>query len=203
MLKKILTGIGLVALMAAVFYGTRSYYTISDVDAKEQSQVLLEKIKTVAKLVTVEGYFSEIYSYEDYWKFDLGMFQKRALIRVKGKVSVGYDLSKMNVEALPLEKTLIISNLPDPEIISLEHDLDYYDITEGTFNSFTKDDYNRMNKNAKDMIKNHDSINDLYLAAESQNEEMIDLIRFMAEGSGWKVRFLRRGEELIIDSLKN
>ena len=61
----------------------------------EQSQVLMEKIKTVAKLVTVEGYFSEVYDYQDYWNYDVSMFRKKALIRVKAKVSVGYDLSKM------------------------------------------------------------------------------------------------------------
>lgn len=197
MLKKIIIGVGLIALLAGVFYGTRYYYTWSDVTAEETSQVLLEKIKTVAKLVTVEGYFSEVYSYEDYWKYDIGLFQKRALIRVKGKVSVGYDLAKMDIEALPLEKTLIISNLPDPEIISIDHDLDYYDITEGTFNSFTTSDYNKMNKNAKAKIRDQAGQSDIFLAAEKQSNNMLDLIRFMVEGAGWKLQFKPRADSEI------
>ena len=97
MTRKLLIALGVVALALGVFYGTRSYYTWDEITATEKSQVLIEKIKTVAKLVTVEGYFSEVYSYEDYWKYDYSPFQKRVLIRVKGKVSVAYDLTKMNV----------------------------------------------------------------------------------------------------------
>jgi len=201
MTKKIIGLIGVLALIAAVFYGTKYYYTLGEVTAEEQSEVLLEKIKTVTKLVTIEGYFSEIYSYEDYWKYDIGLFQKRALIRVKGKVSVGYDLTKMDIEALPIEKTLIISNLPDPEIISIDHDLDYYDINEGTFNSFTAADYNKMNKNAKDKIKEQVGKSDLFLAAEKQSNDMLDLIRFMVEGAGWNLQFEPRGG-IEIDTLK-
>ncbi len=200
--RKILTFIGIVALIIAVFMGTRQYYTWGEVSSEEKSQILLEKIKTVAKLVTVEGYFSEVYSYEDYWKYDISLFQKRALIRVKGKVSVGYDLTKMNIEALPNQKTLIISNLPDPEIISIDHDLDYYDISEGTFNSFTKEDYNKMNRNAKEKIREQVAQSDLFLAAEKQSNDMLDLIRFMVEGAGWKLKFQPRGERINLDTLK-
>jgi len=201
MIRKILIGIGIIALMAGVFYGTQYYYTGGGVTAKEQSEVLLEKIKTVAKLVTVEAYFSEVYAYEDYWKYDIGLFQKRALIRVKGKASVGYDLTKMNIEALPDEKVLVISDLPDPEIISIDHDLDYYDITEGRFNTFTKEDYNKMNKNAKNKIKEQVSQSDIYLAAEKQSNDMLELIRFMVEGAGWELRFSPR-DGIELDSLK-
>ncbi|MBP7184461.1 MAG: DUF4230 domain-containing protein, partial [Saprospiraceae bacterium] len=62
---------------------------------QESADVLLEKIKYVSKLVTVEGYFSELYNYKDYWQYDWWPFQRKALIRVKAKVSAGYDLSQM------------------------------------------------------------------------------------------------------------
>ncbi|MBK9982671.1 MAG: DUF4230 domain-containing protein [Saprospiraceae bacterium] len=58
----------------------------------------LEKIRTVCKLVTAEGEFSEIYSYKESKWFDVSFLSKKALIRVKAKVSVGYDLSKIKVE---------------------------------------------------------------------------------------------------------
>jgi uncharacterized protein DUF4230 len=202
MFRKILIGLGIIALLAAVFMGTRYYYTIGEVTSEEQSQVLMEKIKTVAKLVTVEGYFSEVYSYEDYWGYDISLFQKKALIRVKAKVSVGYDLTKMKIEASPLEKTLIISNLPDPEIISIDHDLDYYDISEGTFNSFSKDDYNKMNASSKEKIREQVGESDIFLAAEKQSNDMLDLIRFMVEGAGWKLKFEPRGGMIETDALR-
>ncbi len=203
MIRKILTIIAILAIAFLVFKGTQYYYKMGDVKAKEQSQVLMEKIKTVAKLVTVEGYFSEVYDYKDFKWMDYGWFQKKALIRVKAKVSVGYDLAKMDIQALPDEKKLILSNLPDPEVISIDHDLDYYDITEGTFNSFTEADYNMMNKNAKEEIKKTAMNSDLFLTAEKQGNQMLDLIRFMVEGSGWTLEFRTRNYEAPIDTLRN
>ncbi|MFT5169050.1 MAG: hypothetical protein ACI8P3_004297 [Saprospiraceae bacterium] len=189
-------------LLAGVFLGTRYYYTWGEVTSEEKSQILMEKIKTVAKLVTVEGYFSEVYSYEDYWGYDISLFQKKALIRVKAKVSVGYDLTKMSIEARPFENTLVISNLPDPEIMSIDHDLDYYDLSEGTFNSFSKDDYNKMNSSSKEKIREQVRKSDIFLAAEKQSNDMLDLIRFMVEGAGWKLAFVPRGGMIEIDTLR-
>lgn len=200
--RKLLLGIGLLALLVAVFWGTKKYYTLNQLNAKEQSQVLVEKIKAVAKLVTVEGHFSEVYSYEDYWQYDYSPFRKKALIRVRAKVSVGYDLKQMSIEARPEEKLVLISNLPDPEILSIDHDLDYYDITEGSFNSFSKEDYNRMNKNAKEKIREQANGGDLFIAAEKQSDNMLEMVRFMVEGAGWRLQYLPRGIQSPSDSLK-
>jgi hypothetical protein len=38
------------------------------------------------------------------------------------------------------------------ELISLDHTLDYYDISEGTFNSFSAEDYNKINNDVKEHI---------------------------------------------------
>ena len=153
-MKNVLTALGVIALCLAIFWGTKMYYTWQvETVVKEDSKVLLEKVKTVSKLITVEGYFSEIYDYQEHWGYDLSPFRKKALIRVKAKVSVGYDLTKMNFEADTKTKTITISNMPDPEILSIDHDLDYYDITEGTFNTFEEADYNKMNAAAKEKVR--------------------------------------------------
>ena len=192
MLRKILAIIAILAIAILVFMATKYYYTWGEVKAREQSEVMIEKVKTVAKLVTVEGYFSEVYKYEDYWNYDYSMFRKKALIRVKAKVSIGYDLSKMGIEALPEQKKIILSNLPDPQIISIDHDLDYYDITEGTFNTFTEADYTMMNRNAKEEIRKTVMNSDLFLTAEKQGNQMLDLIRFMVEGADWTLEYKTR-----------
>ncbi len=200
--RKIIIGLAIITVALAVFFATKFYYTSVEVTAEEQSQVLMEKIKSVTKLVTVEGYFSEIYDYKDYWNYDISPFRKKALIRVKAKVSVGYDLTKMSIEAIPEQKLLIISDLPDPSIISIDHDLDYYDITEGTFNTFSEKDYTMMNRNAKDKIRQAAVSSDLFLAAEEQSNIMLDLVKFMVEGAGWKLQFKPRGAFLKIDTLQ-
>ena len=103
----------------------------------ETATTLVEQIEKVAKLATVEGHFSEIYNYKDYYGYDWAIFRKKALIRVQASVSAGYDLRMIEVEANPTTKQIIISKLPKPMILSIDHDLDYYDLTEGTFNAFT------------------------------------------------------------------
>ncbi len=185
MIKKILLITALLLFFIAGIWLTRKYYTATEKKVAEQSQVLLEKIKSVCKLVTIEGHFSEVYNYEDYWGYDFSPFRKKALIRVKAKVSVGYDLEKMSIEALPEKKRIVLSELPDPTILSIDHELDYYDITEGTFNAFTAADYTKLNTNARQFILEKAQESDLLESAKKQGNQTLDMIQFMVENAGW------------------
>jgi hypothetical protein len=131
--------LALLALLALFFLGfwtARSWYRPKEkVKTEEDATVILEKIKTVSKLVTVEGYFAELYNYKDYYAYDWWIFRKKAIVRVKAKVSAGFDLSNLSFDVRPEESLIIIKNIPDSaQIISIDHQLDYYDISEGTFN---------------------------------------------------------------------
>lgn len=174
-----------VLLFGAGYMTHKLLVSAKEVTAEEQSKVLLEKIREVAKLVTVEGNISEVYNYKDYWGYDFFPFQKKAIILVDAKVSVGYDLQKMNMRSDALTKTLTISTLPNPEILSLEHDLKYYDISEGTFNSFSPKDYTDLQGKVKDFIRQKAEESELKRRANTQGNKMIDMIRFMVEGAGW------------------
>lgn len=189
MIKRFLLLFGLIALCFGTFWATKYYYTWDATTVEEQSTVLKDRIETVAKLVTVEGYFSEVYDYKDYWGYDFSFFRKKALVRVKAKVSVGYDLEQMKIESLPAQKKIIISNLPDPQILSIDHDLDYYDLTQGTFNAFSAEDYNKINSTAKELIESQAKRSDLFLTAEAQSNDMLEMIRFIVEGSGWVLEY--------------
>ena len=183
--------IGYITLLLAVFgagvWVTKYYYSKPSENATEQSEVLLEKVKTVCKLVTVEGYFTEIYDYKDYWGYDFSPFRKKALIRVKAKVSVGFDMEKMTTTTQIQNKLLLISNLPQPSILSIDHDLDYYDVTEGTFNNFTAEDYTQLNAKAKDFVRQQVEKSGLLQSAAEQGNKMTDIIRTLAESMGWRV----------------
>ena len=174
-----------ILLFGAGYMTHKLLVSAKEVTAEEQSKVLLEKIREVAKLVTVEGNISEVYNYKDYWGYDFFPFQKKAIILVDAKVSVGYDLQKMNMRSDALTKTLTISTLPNPEILSLEHDLKYYDISEGTFNSFSPKDYTDLQGKVKDFIRQKAEESELKRRANTQGNKMIDMIRFMVEGAGW------------------
>jgi Protein of unknown function (DUF4230) len=186
-INKYLLLLALVAVFAAGILLTRWYFKRFEAVTQENGVVLLERIKQVAKLVTVEGYFSEIYDYQDYYGYDLSIFRKKALIRVKAKVSVGYDLEKMKVTADAATKTIHLSGIPAAEILSIEHDLDYYDVQEGFFNEFSSEDYDKLNASAKEFIRKKALESDLVKNATTQRNNLIETMRFMTESTGWKL----------------
>lgn len=206
MIKRLITGLFIIGALVLGFLLARTYYRPAPTQTEKEATVLLEKIETVAKLVTVEGHFSELYSYKDYWKYDWPIFRKKAILRVQAKVSVGYDLGNMQIDADPESRKIVIRNIPDqPEILSVDHDVDYYDLQQGTFNTFTEADYNVLLKDARRFIESKARESDLLLSAEAQGIEMLDLIRFMVENAGWQVEFYSTEGQLQIgrDSLKN
>lgn len=156
--------------------------------AVEDSAVLLEKIRAVAKLTTVEGQFSEIYNYSEYQGFFTFFWDKKVLVRVRATVSAGYDLEAMHIESNPATKTIFMSALPEPQILSIDHTLDYYDISEGIFESFSPEDYNRINQRAKDMIREQALKSNLMTEAKTHASKMLELMRFMVEGAGWTLQ---------------
>ena len=190
-MKYLLSIIGILALLAAgvfvgVRFGSQSWFATHET---EKSTVLLQEIKDVMKLVTIEGYFSEVYDYKDYYWADWKPFSKKALIRVKAKVSIGYDLEQMTFRADGLTKTIYITGLPKPELLSIDHDLDYYDLQEGSFNSFSTEDYNTLNKRAKDFITSKVEDSELYDRAEEQISDVQAMVESMVVGQGWRVIF--------------
>jgi len=199
MAKNIAAIVALVLVFGLGIFAAKKYYQFGEIVATQNSQVLLERMKSVAKIVAIEGYFSEIYTHEDYYNFDLSPFRKKALLRVKAKVSVGYDLENMKIEANDVTKTISISRVPDPKILSIDHDVDYYDIQEGTFNSFSEQELTELNRRAKKFIEEKAKSDELGLlpAAEEQKLKMIESIKMIANTAGYEV------EELTIYEEKN
>ncbi len=178
----------LLVIAAFLIGGWLTYrYFVPQSRPVEDSAVLLEKIQAVTKLITVEGQFSELYNYNEYQGYFTMLWDKKVLVRVRATVSVGYDMESMRLEADPLTKTIRMSALPEPEILSIDHSLDYYDISEGLFASFTPEDYTRINERAKQLIRDQAEKSRLMDAAREQGNKMLDLIRFMVESAGWKL----------------
>ncbi len=175
-------------LVAAALGGWLTYqYFVARHQGIENASVLLEKIETVAKLTTVEGQFSEVYNYSEYEGYFTFLWDKKVLVRVRATVAAGYDLEQLNLVADPVTKTVRMSALPEPKILSIDHTLDYYDISQGIFESFSPEDHNRINQRAKDLIREQAEKSNLLPAAQEQAGKMIELVRFMVENAGWKL----------------
>jgi len=120
-----------------------------------QSVILLDKIKSVCKFITVEGDFAEIYHYTDVKQKFLKLIssKKKALVVVNAKAYVGFDLSKVNIKANNRTKTIVLNDFPQPEVLSIETTLDYYDKKDGYFNRFDASDLTDLHSEAKKHIQ--------------------------------------------------
>lgn len=176
----------------------------------EETTVLLQQVRKVFKLVTVEGDLMETYKGGDiksltfYLPFPMTYpAQKQAIIQVSGKVLVGFDMKQMQVDADPEKKQIILSNLPEPEILSIDHELSYYNIEESWFNTFTASDYTKLNKEAKQKLREAALEGELFKQAKEQGNQLIEVIRFMVESTDWQLVYEEDLETASVDSLLN
>ncbi len=157
----------------------------------EQSLVLMEKIRTVCKFITVEGDFAEIYHYKNVKdkvaNFLLG--KKKAIILVSAKAYVGFDLTKIQMDSDPEKKTIFLTNFPQPQVLSIETDFNYYDKSEGWANSFTSDDLTEANRNAKQHIIDKIPESGLMQTAQKEALTAIQMMEGLAATIGWKLDY--------------
>jgi hypothetical protein len=159
---------------------------------KESATVLLEQVHQVRKMVTVEGQFSELYDETNIRNFTIYIpmpstwsFSKQAILQVTGKVLVGYDLQDIAITLDSTNQQMIISNLPEPEILSIDHELAYKNLEESYFNSFSPEDYTRISKNAKAVLAEKAKESGLIEEAAQQGNQMIEVMKTMVEAAGW------------------
>jgi len=156
-----------------------------------QSTVLLEKIRSVSKLVSVEGEFAEIYKYENTKERFLSMVssKKKALIVINAKAQIGYDLKKVQIDSDIDNKRIILTNFPQPEILSIEPELEFYDIKNGMFNSFSPDDLTTLNNEAKNHIRDKIPESGLMETAQKEALQAVLLIESIVATIGWKLDY--------------
>jgi hypothetical protein len=180
--------IGILTTMGVVTY-TKSLKKKNLVNA--QSVLLLDKIKKVCKFITVEGDFAEIYHYEDVKERFLKLVssRKKALVVINAKAHVGYDLGKIELKADTDKKKIILEHFPQPEILSIETNLNYYDKSDGLFNRFEASDLTGLHKEAKLHIEDKVPESGLIQVAQKEALETILLMETIVETIGWKLDY--------------
>ncbi len=190
--------LGYLVLGVAIFLlgGWLSYQWARPAENVRQTEatVLLERVREVCKLVTVEGDFTEIYNESNMREVTLYLpipvnwsFSKRAMLEVQGKVLVGYDMERMSITVDSLNQRITLRNLPQPSILAIDHEIRYRDLEESFFNSFSPEDYTQLNSNAKAILKERALESDLLDRAREQGNQMLNTIRFMGESLGYEV----------------
>lgn len=159
--------------------------------ADEQSVILMDKIKSVCKFITVEGDFSEIYHYENLKEkyVSLVFGKKKAIVLINAKAHIGFDLSKIRMSSDNENKKIILTNFPEPELLTVETDFKYYDKREGWANPFTTSDLTDINRDAKKHIVDKIPQSGLLEKAKKEALTTILLIEKIVETIGWKLDY--------------
>jgi len=188
-MKKNIIIILLVILIAGFAGWKLSHFAARPQLTEVTSTTVINQIKKVAKLVTVEGNISEVYTHKDKVPFmGWGPYsEKKAMVKVEAKILAGYDLEKMTYKVDEKTKTITITSLPKPEIMSIDDDLSYYDISEGYWNSFSEEDYNKINRKIKSYIRSVAEGGEIMDVAQKQGLDLLLSMQELVSLSGWEL----------------
>jgi electron transfer flavoprotein alpha subunit len=154
---------------------------------KEQTQIILNEVKNVRKLVVVESTFSQLYNYEKskYFIIEEFSFDKKVVLAVTATIQISYDLTKLNIETDTINKKVILNKIPQPEVF-ISPNISYFDFEQSTFNSFTKEELNRVHAKAIKKIKEASDITGLKETAKIQLIEELQKIYKMTTLLDWE-----------------
>ena len=184
--------LGLIGGAIVSYFIFQKFSSVSKKNLTEkQSVILLDKIKKVSKLITIEGEFAEIYHHENSKEKFLGLFtsKKKAIILINAKVHIGFDFRKIKMHTDTKNKALVLSEFPQPEVFSVEPNLRFYDIQNGLLNKFSSEDLTEVNKEAKQHILQKIPESNLMQTANKEALDAIFLMETLVETIGWKLDF--------------
>ena len=159
------------------------------------TNLIQQQILNVGKLVATEGHFSEVLTYKNQQKYlmDMVSFEKKALIVVNANVTVAYDLHKMKYDIDEKNKTITILNIPKEEI-TINPDIQFYDVEQSKLNPFTGDDYNKINKSVKANLAKKIDKSSLKTNAQNRLISELSKILILTNTMGWKLQY--NGKEI-------
>ncbi|KAA1242119.1 DUF4230 domain-containing protein [Aquimarina sp. RZ0] len=156
----------------------------------QSSDLILDQIKNVGKLIVTEGHFSEVITYKDAKKYYLDILtaEKKAIVVVNASVIVSYDLSKIKHSIDMNTKTLTITKIPEAEI-TINPDIKYHDLEEDFFNQFTPQDHNLIQKEVILQLNKKIKASTLKSNAENRLLSELQKIYILTNSLGWKLTY--------------
>ncbi len=195
-MKKI--GIYILVCLIGFFIAKWMYKNERKAETNEDIQIVIQSINNISKLVVTEGVFSEVYSYKNEKKYfyDTFEFNKSAIVTVNARVQVLFDLEKMEIEIDSTNKRIKIRSIPIEEVVIIP-DIKYFDIQQSTFNSFSKEELNSINKKSIEKIKQTAEVSELKKNAKKRLIIELSKIYQLSAILGWEV--VDETEEQLLD----
>ncbi len=157
----------------------------------EANTALIQKeLKNVGKLIVTEGSYAQVFTYNDSKDLMYGLFdaRKKALIVVNAKATIAYDLSKVKTNIDETTKTVTITNIPEPEL-SINPNIQYYDVTQDYLNQFTASDYNKIKSRVEKSLKKKIEASELRTNAENRLISELQKIYILTNSMGWTLKY--------------
>lgn len=186
------------AIVLAIYFITTKNQ--ENQELRYNTALIQQQITQVGKLIVTEGNFSQVVSYKNTRKnyFDIFSANKKALVIVNAKVTVGYDLRQIQTEIDEANKTVRILQIPPPEI-NIYPDIEYYDVTQDYFNKFEAQDYNKIKSSVNQLMEK--KIHESNLKANAKERLLSELAKIyvLTQSMGWTLSY----EEEIIGSVED
>lgn len=182
----LLLGVGLILGAIFMYLISRANKAAKATPAvTESSHTIVESVKKVFKIVCAEGYFSEIYDYKETKKhFSFIPAYKRALVVVKAKALIGFDFEKFVWETDEENRKLRLVSFPEPELLSIDTDYNYYSIEDEILYKFTNEDFKKIQTNAKKQVEQAALQSDLPKIASEQMKLMLTEV---IQSKSWQI----------------
>lgn len=152
--------------------------------------LITKELKNVGKLIVTEGSYGQVFSYNDSKDLLYGLTyaKKRALVVVNAKATIAYDLSKVTTTIDETTKTVTITNIPEPEL-SINPNIEYYDITQDYLNQFTAADYNKIKTRVEKSLRKKIEASELRTNAENRLISELQKIYILTNSMGWTLKY--------------
>lgn len=181
----------LILVALVLFFGYKYFSSKGDTSVVEYDTALIQQqIKNVGKLVVTEGHFAEVITYKDSKKYmgDLLSFEKKAIVVINADVTVSFDLSKMKYDIDSINKVITVVEIPKEEI-KIAPDFKYYNTESSTFNEFTGEDYNKINKIARANLAKKIQASTLKTNAKNRLLSELNSLFIVTKNLGWTMKY--------------
>ena len=181
----------LILVALVLFFGYKYFSSKGDTSVVEYDTALIQQqIKNVGKLVVTEGHFAEVITYKDSKKYmgDLISFEKKAIVVINTDVTVSFDLSKMKYDIDSINKVITVVEIPKEEI-KIAPDFKYYNTESSTFNEFTGEDYNKINKIARANLAKKIQASTLKTNAKNRLLSELNSLFIVTKNLGWTMKY--------------
>lgn len=181
----------LILVGLVLFFGYKYFSSKGDTSVVEYDTALIQQqIKNVGKLVVTEGHFAEVITYKDSKKYlaDFISFEKKAIVVINADVTVSFDLSKMKYDIDSINKVVTVVEIPQEEI-KIAPDFKYYNTESSTFNEFTGEDYNKINKIARANLAKKIQASTLKTNAKNRLLSELNSLFIVTKNLGWTMKY--------------